>query len=59
MSCSAVITGCPVGACHRAGHFGPGPLAGHDKMGASYANSSDLITTGTTPGGAMSAPTST
>src|SRR5579864_6630397 len=24
------ITGCPAGACHRAGHFGPDPLAGHD-----------------------------
>src|SRR5580704_14995241 len=27
----SVITGCPAGACHRAGHFGPDPLAGHDR----------------------------
>jgi len=24
-------TGWPAGACHRAGHFGPDPLAGHDR----------------------------
>ena len=25
------ITGSPAGACHRAGHFGPNPLAGNDR----------------------------
>ena len=28
---SVEITGCSAGACHRAGHFGPDPLAEHDK----------------------------
>jgi lytic murein transglycosylase len=27
----SAFTGCPAGACHRAGHFGPDPLAGHDR----------------------------
>jgi len=28
----SAITGCPAGACHRAGHFGPDPLAWHDDV---------------------------
>src|SRR5580704_14840316 len=34
----AAITGCPAGACHRAGHFGPDPLAGHDNQEAAVTS---------------------
>jgi len=29
--CRAAITGSSAGACHRAGHFGPDPLADDDR----------------------------
>src|ERR1700680_2818586 len=27
-----MMTGCSAAACHRAGHFGPDPLAEHDRL---------------------------